>query len=121
MSVVNILAAVAVKNFEGSVSWYEQLLDRPPDSRPMDGLAEWSFSKGGWMQVYADSARAGYCSVTMVEDALDDRVKSLEEKGIEVGPMTRTDFVKTAIVRDPDGNQLVFAEAQAAKNMAAAV
>jgi hypothetical protein len=112
MSVINVLAAIPVNNFDGAVMWYEILLERPPDSRPMDGLAEWAFTRGGWMQVYADAARAGYGSVTIVEDDLDGRVKQLEAKGIEIGRTSQSEFVKTAIVRDPDGNQLVFAEAQ---------
>jgi hypothetical protein len=119
MSVINVLAAIPVRNFTGSVMWYERLLDRPPDSRPMDGLAEWSFDRGGWMQIYADESRAGFCSVTMVENDLDERLQKLEQKGIEVGRKSQSNYVKTAIVRDPDGNQLVFAEALDPSNLAA--
>lgn len=119
MSVVNALAGVAVKELELSVSWYTLLFNRGPDERPMDELAEWMFEKGGWLQVFKDDKRAGSSSVTLVENDLDGRVAELKSKGVAVGDVTAGKFVKTAIVADPDGNQIVFAEATAVANRAA--
>jgi catechol 2,3-dioxygenase-like lactoylglutathione lyase family enzyme len=110
MTVKNALAGIAVRNLDASIGWYEKLLDRSPDARPMDGLAEWQFSTGGWMQVFHDDERAGFSSVTLAEDDLDALLKQLRKKGIEIGPTTTSKLVKTAIIKDPDGNQIVFAQ-----------
>ncbi|HEY4202225.1 MAG TPA: VOC family protein [Devosiaceae bacterium] len=110
MTVTNALAGIAVKNLDTAISWYGKLLDRSPDSRPMDGLAEWHFETGGWMQVFKDDKRAGHSSVTFAENDLTRRLRDLESKGIRVGPITDSDVIKTAIITDPDGNQIVFAQ-----------
>ena len=110
MTVRNALAGIAVRNLDASIGWYEKLLDRSPDARPMDGLAEWQFSAGGWMQIFQDDKRAGFSSITLAEDDLGTLLKRLREAGIEVGPTTTSKLVKTAIIKDPDGNQVVFAQ-----------
>jgi len=107
----NALAGIAVSDLSAAVSWYEQLFDRPPDARQMSEVAEWEFEQGGWIQVFEDADRAGRSSVTLVERSLDDRVADLKTKAIEIRSETDTDSVRTAIIADPDGNQLVFAEA----------
>jgi predicted enzyme related to lactoylglutathione lyase len=119
MTIKNALAGIAVKDLERAIRWYQALLGRSPDSRPMSEVAEWEFSGGGWMQVFEDGARAGSSSVTLVESNLDERLKDLKAKGIAIGPTTSSDFVKTAIVSDLDGNQIVFAEARSDANRAA--
>jgi hypothetical protein len=64
MPIVSALAGIMVNNLDAAVAWYEKLLDRPADKRPMDGLAEWQMPDGGWIQVYEDKERAGFSSVT---------------------------------------------------------
>ena len=51
MSIMNALASVAVNDLNYAVRWYEKLLGKPPDSRPMAEVAEWKFERGGWLQV----------------------------------------------------------------------
>jgi hypothetical protein len=58
MSIDNALASVSVKNLQAAVAWYEQVLERPADSRPMPEVAEWQFPRGGWLQVNSPSAQA---------------------------------------------------------------
>jgi hypothetical protein len=58
MSIVNALASVAVKDLNAALGWYERVLGKPPDSRPMPEVAEWKFDRGGWLQVYKLPARA---------------------------------------------------------------
>jgi len=106
----NVLAGIAVQDLDEAIDWYERLLDRAPDARPMSEVAEWKFDKGGWLQVFADSTRAGRSSATLVEDDLDARLSDLRAKAIDVRSTSDGESVKTAIVDDPDGNQLVFAE-----------
>ena len=106
----NALAGIAVKDLGAAISWYEQLFDRPPDARPMSEVAEWEFEQGGWIQVFEDPDRAGRSSVTLVERSLEDRVADLQAKAIGIQSVGDSESVRTAIVTDPDGNQLVFAE-----------
>jgi hypothetical protein len=108
----NALAGIAVKDLSAAVDWYERLLDRAPDAQPMREVAEWRFSKGGWIQVFEDADRAGHSSVTLVEENLDKRLSDLKAKAIEVQSTSEAESVKTAIIADPDGNQLVFAQAK---------
>ena len=106
----NALAGIAVKDLDAAIPWYERLLDRSPDARPMSEVAEWKFERGGWIQVFEDPKRAGRSSVTLVERDLDERLTDLRAKTIEVRSTNEAESVRTAIVDDPDGNQLVFAQ-----------
>ena len=108
--ITNVLAGIAVSDLDEAIPWYERILDRPPDARPMSEVAEWKFESGGWLQVFQDPDRAGQSSVTLVDSSIDQRVSALRAKGIEIGSTTDTDWVRTAIVADGDGNQLVFAQ-----------
>ena len=109
--ITNALAGIAVADLGAAIRWYERLLDRPPDARPMDEVAEWRFERGGWLQVFEDADRAGRSSVTLVESDIDERVSDLAARSIEIESTTDTKSVRTAIILDPDGNQLVFAQA----------
>jgi hypothetical protein len=106
----NALAGIAVKDLEAAIPWYERLLGRSPDARPMSEVAEWRFEGGGWIQVFEDPERAGRSSVTLVERDLDERLTDLHAKTIEIRSTNEAESVRTAIVDDLDGNQLVFAE-----------
>jgi hypothetical protein len=41
MSIDNALASVPVNNLQAAVAWYEKILERPADSRPMPEVVEW--------------------------------------------------------------------------------
>jgi catechol 2,3-dioxygenase-like lactoylglutathione lyase family enzyme len=110
MTLINALAGIAVSDLEKSVGWYKTLFGRGPDIRPMAELAEWEFDRGGWVQVFEDKSRAGHSSVTLAESDLGSRLADLKAKGIRIGPTTDGDKVSTAIIADPDGNQIVFAQ-----------
>ena len=109
MSVENALAGVAVKNLQSASKWYEQLIGQP-GKQPMKEVVEWSLPTGGVLQVFEDSKRAGSSSVTFSVTGIDHHVEQLSERGIEIGNRTSSDTVSTAIIADPDGNQVVLAE-----------
>ena len=114
MNVHNVLAGVAVRNLEAATAWYERLLGAE-GSKPMGEVSEWKAPGGGCLQVFADPKRAGSSSVTFAIGSL----KALREhlRSIQVEP-TRTQeggSVSLAFVQDPDGNQIVFAEAHGGK------
>jgi catechol 2,3-dioxygenase-like lactoylglutathione lyase family enzyme len=110
MSVQNSLAGITVRDLAAATRWYENLLSKPPDQKPMPEVAEWAFPRGGWIQVFADPDRAGKSSVTFSVSDLKTQADHLRSLGIAVGDLQESKQVKTLIIRDPDGNQLVFAE-----------
>jgi predicted enzyme related to lactoylglutathione lyase len=111
MSIMNALASVAVNDLNSAVQWYEKVLGKPPDSRPMPEVAEWRFERGGWLQVYKLPSRAGSGSVTLAVSNIDDQVAELNKLGIDTGQRSSGDKVKTLMITDPDGNHIAFAEA----------
>ena len=118
MSVKNALAGVAVSHLTSSIDWYTSLFGRGPDTLPMKELAEWKFETGGWVQVFEDEKRAGSSSVTLVETDVKSRIKDLEANSIEIVSKTDSDVIKLAIIKDPDGNQIVFAQGKGEKHKA---
>ena len=111
MSITNAIASLAVRDLEASLAWYERLLGRPADSRPMAELAEWKFPGGGWLQVYRGAERAGGGSVTLAVSDLDEHRAELAALGLEAGEPILGEKVKVVMVKDPDGNSIAFAEA----------
>ena len=110
MSITNALASVAVKDLESAVTWYEKLLGRP-GSRPMATLAEWSFERGGWLQVYHLPERAGSGSFTLAVSSMAEQIMRLEQLNIDTSQRTSGEKVNTVMITDPDGNHIAFAEA----------
>ena len=110
MPIKNVLAEMPVKDFIEAVAWYEQLLDRPADTSPMEGLVEWHLSEGGGLQVFHDKNRAGATWVTFAVISVDDQLAELKAKGIATEQTTTTEFIKTVTITDPDGNHITFAE-----------
>ena len=109
MSIENVLAGVAVKNLETSAKWYEQLIEHP-GNKPMERLLEWSLPGGGALQVFLDVQRAGSSSVTFSVKDIDGHMARLIERGITIMNTSKSPNVSTAIILDPDGNQVVLAE-----------
>lgn len=109
LPVANVLAGAAVTDFEATVAWYADLFGRPHDAAPMDGLAEWSFPTGGWLQVFADAERAGHSSVTLIVSDIAAVRASLAASGHTVEWSFDGDVTSGDVIRDPDGNRIVFA------------
>jgi hypothetical protein len=111
VAIKNALASVAVSDLRSAVEWYERVLGKPPDSRPMPEVAEWKFEGGGWLQVYQLPARAGSGSCTLAVSSIDHHVTQLNKLGIDTGQRSSGAKVKTLMISDPDGNHIAFAEA----------
>ena len=111
MSIRNALASLAVTDLESALPWYERLLGRPADSRPMPEVAEWKFEGGGWLQVYQRPKRAGLGSMTLAVTDIDEQKRYLEECGIAIGEESESPKVKTLMITDPAGNHIAFAQA----------
>ena len=110
MTFNNAIASVPVKDLSTAVAWYEQLLGKPPDSRPMAELAEWRFDGGGWLQLYQLPERAGASSVTLAVSDLDGHADRLTQRGVDTSVRTTNPRVRTVMITDPDGNHVALAE-----------
>jgi predicted enzyme related to lactoylglutathione lyase len=111
MSIDNALASVAVRDLASAMKWYEAVLGRVADSKPMQGLAEWRFPRGGWLQVYQLPERAGNGSFTLAVSDIDEVAARVEKLGIDASQRSSSEQVKTLMIIDPDGNHIAFAEA----------
>jgi predicted enzyme related to lactoylglutathione lyase len=105
----NVFASVAVRDLDSAVKWYEKLFNRPP-SRPMPKVAEWSFERGGSLQVYQLPERAGSGSFTLVVTSVEEHVTQLTKLNIDTSERTLGDRIRTVMITDPDGNHIAFAE-----------
>lgn len=112
MSMQNVMASLWVSDLQAASAWYTKLLGRGPTEMPSDGLLEWEFPGGGWLQVFLKPDKAGSGSITIVEDDLETRVASLQTAHIRVDREVESDTTSLAIVEDPDGNRVVFAMAR---------
>jgi predicted enzyme related to lactoylglutathione lyase len=110
MPIENAIASVAVKDLRLAVAWYEALLGRAPDSRPMPEVAEWKFARGGWLQVYQLPERAGSGSCTLAVSDIEELVTHVRKLGIDASQRSTGAKVKTLMIVDPDGNHIAFAE-----------
>src|SRR4029453_12480016 len=110
MSIINAIASVAVRDLNPAVKWYEAVLRKAP-SKPMPEIAEWSFERGGWLQVYKLPEGAGSGSVTLAVSNLEEEVARLKKLNIDTSQRTSGEKVKTLMITDPDGNHIAFAEA----------
>lgn len=109
MAIDNVLAGVAVTAIDASAQWYEKLLGRPR-GKPMPELVEWKFTGGGGLQLFVDPGRAGQSSVTLVVSDLDACLARLTKKGLTTVQRRTSKTALTALLRDPDGNQVQLAQ-----------
>ncbi|MET0209842.1 MAG: VOC family protein [Burkholderiaceae bacterium] len=110
VSIDNALASLAVRDIRAAASWYEKLLGRAGTS-PMQEVTEWSFPRGGGLQVYENPQRAGQGSCTLAISDVDAMVTRLASMGVDTSERTSSERVRTVMVTDPDGNHLAFAQA----------
>lgn len=111
MAYQRVLAVAPVTDIETAVSWYERLLGRPADTRPMPGLADWHISHSGWIQVFSSPEHAGSTLLNLVVDDLDETLAVLASRGITAGTVQPgAQSVRFAAVHDPDGNRVTLIE-----------
>src|SRR5262245_16033808 len=109
MAIRNALASVAVKDVDAAAEWYEKILDER-SSKPMPEVAEWTFERGGGLQVYELPERAGSGSCTLVVSDIDGLAARLEGLDVDTSERSASERVSTLMITDPDGNHIAFAE-----------
>jgi predicted enzyme related to lactoylglutathione lyase len=112
MPMNRVLAGVAVNDVAAVLPWYEQLLGRPADARPMEILADYDFDSAGALQLVADPERAGQSILTLAFDDLESELSAMRGRGLNAGPVddTTSDKVLIATVSDPDGNTITLVQ-----------
>jgi hypothetical protein len=110
MAIQNAIASLAVKDLDEATKWYGRLFGRAPDAKPMAGVAQWKFERGGWLQVYQLAERAGKGSLTLAVSDLDLQISDLKKCGISPAEPMRSANFKVLMIKDPDGNSIAFAE-----------
>ncbi|MET3927685.1 VOC family protein [Devosia sp. 2618] len=113
MTITNALAGVAVESIDNALDFYEAIFGRTADARPMNDVAEWKLTGGGWVQVFTDADRAGASSITLIVDDLAEELGRLALLGYKPVAKAMGDFFKTAKFRDQDGNQVILSQPQA--------
>ncbi|MGW7267015.1 VOC family protein [Streptomyces sp. NPDC054842] len=111
MAFTHVLAVAPVRDIEAAVAWYERLLGRPADTRPMEGLADWHINATAWVQVFRSPEHAGGALLNLVVDDLDAALVELAGRGITAGDVQPGgQRVRFAAVHDPDGNRVTLIE-----------
>jgi uncharacterized protein YndB with AHSA1/START domain/predicted enzyme related to lactoylglutathione lyase len=112
MAPARVLAAVAVKDRDAALPFYERLFGRPADALPMPVDAEWHAS-GTTLQVVQDPARAGGSLLTLAVDDLRGYVAALAGRGVPVGEIDdrTSDTVLFVRLDDPEGNRITLVQA----------
>ena len=109
MSINHVLAVVPVADFEAARAWYERLFGCPADNLPMEGLAEWRLTDGGWVQVTLDADRAGSGLLNIAVDDLDQHIVGISQRGLAPGAIeTVNKGVQLSAIADLDGNTITF-------------
>lgn len=108
------LAQAAVTDIEVSELWYRSVFGSPPDTRPMDGLIEWRFAPTHGVQIFRDAERAGGSTIIVGPRGFDEVVARLDGEGIDHSGIQPGGGVRLVTLADPDGNQIVLLDAQAA-------
>jgi predicted enzyme related to lactoylglutathione lyase len=109
MTVTGIFAEVCVEDIERSIAWYTKFFGRPPEDRPMEGLAQWRQGPAGF-QVWRDAERAGHSLSTIVVASMGEERSRLDSAGLALEPDQAGGFGIIAQIEDPDGNRLTLAE-----------
>ena len=111
MSMTHLFAGIPVSDLGVALAWYDRLLGRPPTMRPHDKEAVWQLTDTALIYVVEDPARAGRSLVTVIVDDLDHWIAELEQRGVSVGSVQRMGSgARKAVVADPDGNEVGFAQ-----------
>ena len=106
-----VFAGLPVRDHAAAEPWYERLFGGPPFMRPHDTESVWRLEEHAWVYVVQDAERAGRGLLTVLVDDLDAQVAGLAERGLTTDPIeTMGNGVRTAEIRDPDGNLIKFGQ-----------
>jgi catechol 2,3-dioxygenase-like lactoylglutathione lyase family enzyme len=103
---MELFAGMPVTDLERAQEWYSRLLGAEPSFLPNDTEAVWTLEDQRHVYVVVDQRRAGGGHLTLFVEDLEQRIASIEHRGIE--PTTDETYengVRKVEYHDPDGNQ----------------
>lgn len=107
MDLHRTLPVLPVRDIEAAAQWYEKLLGRPADARPMPSLAEWAITDTSTLQVFGDPANAGHACVNFDVESVDAAEAELRGRAVVPGEVIEASSgVRILPVPDPDGNTI---------------
>lgn len=104
-------AAVPSSDMARSEAFYEALIGRPVDERPMPVLAQWRWGDIV-LQLVEDAERAGGGLVTVIVTDMSAALLGLRDRGLTVDAAEGSVVAQVAVLTDPDGNQVTLVEAR---------
>jgi predicted enzyme related to lactoylglutathione lyase len=114
MSITKAYAVVCTSDISKAHDWYSRLFGRSADLHPMPGLHEWHIGTGG-VQLVEDKSNAGHSMLTLIASDLSATTADLRSRSIVLGTQSAGSFATFAQLRDPDGNQITFADPRPTK------
>jgi catechol 2,3-dioxygenase-like lactoylglutathione lyase family enzyme len=109
--VPELFAGLPVADHALASAWYERLLGEPPFMRPHERESVWRLEEHAWVYVVEDPDRAGNGLLTVLVDDLDAQIAELAGRGVTTDPIESIPGkVRTAEIRDPDGNRIKFGQ-----------
>jgi len=83
MHLTAIFAQLCCRDLEVGIAWFSALFARPPDARPMDGLAEWHHGAEAGLQLRLAPDHAGHGTLTLI---VPDLAASVREEIAGLAP-----------------------------------
>ena len=109
-SITHLIAGVPVTELDAAIDWYTRFFGRPPNLRAGEEIL-WDIDEHATLFIEPDAARAGTGRITFGVSGLDALLERLAGQDIHHEPVeTYSNGVRHAMVPDPDGNALAFAE-----------
>lgn len=101
-----LFAGIPIKDFESSVRWYENFLDKKPSFFPHKTEAVWELAESRYVFIVLDKAKAGNALTTFFVEDLDSFLDKASKQMItpskdEMYPNN----VQKLTYHDPDGNE----------------
>ena len=111
MAYRHVFTGAAVADLGSALAWYEQLAGRPPDLVPNENEAVWHLTETASIYVVGDEDRAGRGLLTVFVADLERHVAELEARGLTTATIeTVPGLFRKAVITDPVGNVITFAE-----------
>lgn len=110
MTLRKIYAHLDCSDLDRSIPWFETIFDRPPDARPMDGLAEWHHADEAGFQLFQNPDDAARGTLTLIVEGLEEERSRLKAAGLTPGALEAATSVSLIRLRDPDNNLVVMAQ-----------
>lgn len=106
---IDLFAAMPVRDYARSVTWYQRLLGAAPSFLPIETEAVWELADHRYVYVKVQPEHAGHATATLFVDDFDARLTRIAERGLQPDAReTLGNGVRKATFHDPDGNEIAF-------------